>query len=235
MRMLPAVTMVAALAPTWASALDVHPEVAARSWFVAASGEVQGTDLDTLDFDRPEGQPEFRVAADVGERHHLSVSYLRIRRDEQGLATGRILGIIQFEDPLSIDVSADYVRLHYGYSFVRNPWIDLQPFLEIGVLHESSRVSEELLGQSSRQRETIPVPVPGLAAAVAPDFPVHARAQIGGVAVPDGHLFDVEGAAEAEVGFIFGAIGYRYADVAFDDHAVDVNLKGLFLEGGLRF
>jgi len=235
MRMLPTVTLAAALAPTWASALDVHPEVAARSWFVSAHGEVQRTDLDTLDFDRGEGQSEFRVGAQIGERHHLNVSYLRIRREEQGLATGSILGLIQFQDPLSIDVSADYVRMHYGYSIVHQPWFDVQPFLEVGVLHESTRVSEELLGQTSRQRETIPVPVPGIAAELAPEFPVHARAQVGGIAVPDGHLFDVEGAAEADVGFVFAAIGYRYADVVVDTDAIDVNLKGLFLEGGLRF
>jgi len=233
--MLPTITLAATLAPTWCAALDVHPEVAARSWFIAARGQVQGTDLDTLDFDRPQGQSEFRVAADIGERHHLSVSYLRIRRDEQGIGTGRILRVIQFQDPLSIDVSADYVRLHYGYSLFKTFWVDLQPFLEVGILDESTRVVEGLLGQSSRQHETLPLPVPGLAAEIAPDFPLHARAQIGGMAVPDGHLVDVEGAAEAVVGFMFGAIGYRYADVAIQNDAVDVNLRGLFLEGGLRF
>jgi hypothetical protein len=31
------------------------------------------------------------------------------------------------------------------------------------------------------------------------------------------------------------AVGYRYADVAIEDEVVDANLRGLFLEGGLRF
>jgi hypothetical protein len=236
MKVASTLALAATLVPGLAHALDVRGEVAARAWLFSAHGDVQDTDLDALGFDRAEGQPEFRVGAEIADRHHLNVSYLRIRREEEATATARILGILQVDDPVSVDISADYVRLHYGYSVLADSWLDLQPFLEIGVLRESSTVVDGLLGQRSEQDETIPFPIPGVAAQVAPGFPLHARAQVGGIATPQGHLIDVEGGAEAEVAHVFAGVGYRYADVSIDEgDEADVRLKGLYLEGGLRF
>src|SRR5205085_837374 len=98
-----------------ASAFSVAGELAARGWFMAATGTANGTDLAKLGFDDAKGAPEFRGELVLADRHHLGITYLRIRREESAVVSGTILGIIRFDDPVDLDVSVDDVRGHYGY------------------------------------------------------------------------------------------------------------------------
>jgi hypothetical protein len=230
-----------ALAASNASAFSVQGDLDARGWFLSADGTANGTDLQTLGFDDAKGVPEFRGRLVLGEWHHLGVSYLRIRRDESAVVTGTILGVIRFNDPVTLDLSVDDVRGHYGYSVLANRWLDVQPFLEIAYLRGEVTTTESALGRTSRVNDSIVFPMPGLEITIAPAFPVHLIGRAEGMAVGKGHLVDVQGGAEAAYSFFFAGLGYRHADLVVNrggsngGDLADVRLKGLYVEGGLRF
>ncbi len=236
MRMFLACALGAALLPSRASALDVSGDILFRGWFFGATGTVDRTDLASLDFDKAKGQPEFQGGLVLGERHHLGISYLRIRREEEGLATGTILGILRFRDDVSLDLSVDYVRGHYGYSLLANSWVDVQPFLELAYLREETTLVDHTFSQTSHQEDSAVFPLPGAELVFARSFPVHLRARAEGIGTGQGHLVDVEGGAEGAWGIFFAGVGYRYLDFVVDRHDVaDVRLKGVYAEGGVRF
>lgn len=224
--------------PSAAAALEVHPRLSARGWFFAVDGDVAGTDLDALGFDREKGQPEVGGGLAVG-RHHLEVSYLRVRRAEEGVVSGEILGVFQTNEDIAVDLSVDYVRGHYGYSVVSNAWMDVEPFLEVGYLHEVTDIEDRTAGQSSRSDEAAPFPLPGLQLRLVPSYPVTLRGRAAGIGTAEGHLIDVEGGLEGGFRQLFGGVGYRYVNFLFengaDNAAADVRLKGIFVEGGVRF
>ena len=101
--------------------------------------------------------------------------------------------------------------------------------------------TETLLGQTSHEEDSIVLPMPGLEVVVAPEFPVHLKGRAEGMAVGQGHLLDVQGGAEAAYSAFFAGLGYRYADLEVDEEGngdgdlADLRLKGLYVEGGLRF
>lgn len=228
----------AMLVPAVAAATDVGGGFAARAWFFSASGQTNGTDLDTLDFDAPQAQPEFRGDLVVNERHHLEASYLRIRRAERGVATGTILGLVRFDDPVDLDIAVDDVRLHYGYDVVDSPWFELEPFLEVAYVREQSTLDEFVLGQRTHQERSIVFPLPGVAMTSPGRYPVRFKARAEGMAISRGHLVDVEGGAEAALHYVFAGVGYRYVDATIEDgdrEVADVRLKGIYVEGGIRF
>ena len=232
--------MIAALlAASDASAFSVAGELAARGWFMSATGTADGTDLAKLGFDDAKGAPEFRGELVLAERHHLGITYLRIRRDESAVVSGTILGIIRFDDPVDLDVSIDDVRGHYGYSVLASRWLDLQPFLELAYLH--GEVTTKDLFTTSHADKSIVLPMPGLELVVAPAFPVHLKARAEGMGVGQGHLVDVQGGAEAQYAFFFAGLGYRHADLVVNEGGTngrdlaDARLKGLYVEGGWRF
>lgn len=228
----------AMLVPPVASAADVDGVLAARAWFFSASGQTNGTDLDTLDFDAPKGQPEFRGELALNERHHLAASYLRIRRAERGVTSGTVLGVVRFDDPIDLDVSLDDVRARYGYDVVESEWFELEPFLEVAYVREESTLTELLLGQRTHQRQSIVFPLPGVAVASTDRYPVRIKASAEGMAIGRGHLIDVQGGAETAIRFAFAGVGYRYVDATIDDgdrEVADVRLKGVYVEGGIRF
>jgi len=224
-----------------ASALSVQGDLGARGWFLSADGTANGTDLAALGFDDAKGAPEFRGDLVLGERHHLGASYLRIRRDESAVATATILGVLRFNDPVSLDLSVDDVRFHYGYGFRVHHWLEVQPFLEIAYLRGDVTTTETLLGQTSHEEDSIVLPMPGLEVVIAPAFPIHLKGRAEGMGVGRGHLLDVQGGAEAAYAFFFGGFGYRYADLEVNEKGssggdlADLRLKGLYVEGGLRF
>ncbi|MGH7820671.1 MAG: hypothetical protein ACREQ9_12950 [Candidatus Binatia bacterium] len=233
------VAIAALTAPGGALAFEVRPEASARGWFFGVDGEIEDTDLDALDFDSPEGQPEFHGGATLGGRHHLDVSYLLIRRSERGTATAVVLGVIAMDQEVSIDLDVDYLRWHYGYSLFANRWIDLQPFLEIGYLREETDIRNEDTGDSSHQEDSAVFPLPGAEVIVAPSWPVRLRGRATGIGTGQGHLIDVEGGLEAGYGYVFGGVGYRHIDFRVDDdggdEVADLTLDGVYIEGGIRF
>jgi hypothetical protein len=238
MRWIVTLALAAAFSPATASALDVHGDFLARGWFFGATGEADRTDLKALGFDRAKGQPEFEGRLVVGERHHAGVSYLHIRRQEEGTVDGTILGILRFQDDVSLDLDVDYVRAHYGYSLLSDSWIDLQPFLELAYLHESTDLIDRTFGVTSHQKEDVVFPLPGVEVVVAPAFPVCLKAHAEGMGIPRGHLIDVVGGLEGQWGLFVAGVGYRYLKFVVDDHGqtvADVRLKGVYAEGGLRF
>lgn len=221
-----------------AQALEIHPSLFARGWFFSVEGTINGSDLGALGFDRIKGQPEIGGGLALG-RHHLEVSYLRVRRTEEGTASGEIFGFFQANDQVSVDLSVDYLRGHYGYSLVSNSMIDVEPFLEVGYLHEVTDIVDQTAGQSTRSNEAAVFPLPGLQLLVAPSYPVHLRARGTGIGTGDAHLIDVEGGLEGGFHGLFGGVGYRYVDFLFEnsggDKVADVRLKGIFVAGGVRF
>jgi hypothetical protein len=229
------------LAAANASAFGVEGELGARGWFLSADGTANGTDLAALGFDDAKGAPEFRGQLLLGDRHHLGVSYLRIRREESATATATILGVLRFNDPVSLDLSVDDVRFHYGYSLRPHRWLEVQPFLEIAYLHGEVTTTETLLSQTSHEEDSIVLPMPGLEVVIAPEFPVHLIGRAEGMGVGKGHLVDVEGGAEAVYSLFFAGVGYRHADLVVNEEGsnggelADARLKGLYVEGGLRF
>jgi hypothetical protein len=229
------------LAAANASAFSVQGDLAARGWFLSADGTANGTDVAALGFDDAKGAPEFRGRLLLGERHHLGVSYLRMRRDESAVATATILGVVRFDDPVRLDLSVDDVRFHYGYGLRPHRWLEVQPFLEVAYLHGEVTTTETLFGQTSHEEDSIVLPMPGLEVVIAPEFPVHLIGRAEGMAVGQGHLLDVQGGAEAAYAFFFAGLGYRYADLEVNEEGngggdlADLRLKGLYLEGGLRF
>jgi hypothetical protein len=231
----------AALMASHASAFSVDGDVAVRGWFVAATGTADRTDLATLGFDEAKGAPEFRGELVLGERHHLGVSYLRIRREENAVVTGTILGILRVDDPVDLDVSVDDVRGQYGYSVVASRWIDVQPFLELAYLRGDVTTFDGLLDRTTRAKDSIVLPMPGLELVVAPAFPVHLKARAEGMGVGKGHLIDVRGGAEAAYSVFFAGFGYRHADLLVNEGGssggdlADARLHGLYVEGGWRF
>ncbi len=228
----------ATLVPGVSPAMEVGGELAARGWFFSASGQTNGTDLDTLAFDSAKGQPELRGALTLDDRHHFGARYLRIRREEQGIATGTILGIVKFDDPIDLDISVDDVRASYGYDLLETDWFEVEPFLEVSYLREESTLTEMLLGQTSHQQETIVFPLPGLRVSTPERYPLRAHASAEGMAIGRGHLVDVEGGADAALSFAFAGVGYRYVDAEVESHdrtVADVRLKGVYVEGGIRF
>jgi hypothetical protein len=238
MRSLATLAIGAALVPAAAAAVDLRPELSAQGWFFSATGTADGTDLAAAGFDSSKGQPQLGVGVTIDDRHDIGVSYLRVRRHEQGTATGEVLGVLRVDDPVTSDLSVDYVRPHYGYRIVRDRWIDVEPFLELGVLRESTKIREGLFSQTSEQAETAVFPLPGVEVVLAAGFPARLRGRAEGIATGQGHLLDVQGGAEGAIGDVFGGFGYRVVDFAVEDHGdevADVRLKGLYLEGGLRF
>jgi len=228
----------AVLSPATASALEVHGDLLARGWFFGATGEADRTDLKALGFDHAKGQPEIEGRLVLGERHHVGVSYLHIRREEEGVVDGTILGILRFQDDVSLDLHVDYVRAHYGYSLLSDSWIDLQPFLELAYLHESTDLLDRTFGLTSRQKENVVFPLPGAEVVVAPAFPVHLKAHAEGMAISRGHIIDVAGGVEGVWGIFVAGVGYRYLKFVVNDNDRDVanvRLKGIYAEGGLRF
>ena len=236
-----ALVIAAVLTASNAPAFSVQGELAVRGWFISADGTADRTDLGALGFNDAKGAPEFRGGLVLGERHHLGVSYLRIRRNERAVVTGTILGILRFDDPTNLDISVDDVRAHYGYSVLANRWFDVQPFLEIAYLHGDVTTMESLFSRTSHANESIVFPMPGLELVVAPAFPVHLKASAEGMGVGKGHLVDVQGGAEAVYSLFFAGVGYRHADLVVNEEGsnggdlADARLKGLYVEGGLRF
>ncbi len=224
--------------PAAAIALDVHPSLSASGWFFSVDGTIEGSDLGALGFDRSKGQPEIVGGLALG-RHHLEVTYLRVRRAEEGTASGQILGVFQTNDQVSVDLAVDYVRGHYGYSLVSNPTIDVEPFLEVGYLHEVTDIVDQTAGQSTRSDESSVFPLPGLGLRLFPSFPVHLQARGTGIGTGSGHLIDVQGGLEGGFQWLFGGLGYRYVDFLLDDNVgervADVQLKGVYVQGGVRF
>ena len=232
------VAIILVLVPTWAAAIEVNGHVSAGGWFFGIDGTIEETDLDALDFDSIQGQPELEAGVTLGRRHHLDVSYLLIRRSEEGTAQGEVLGIVIFEDDVSIDLDVDYVRGHYGFSLVMNDWIDLEPFLEVGFLREATDIRNRTTGQREKQDDFAVFPLPGLAVAIAPAFPIGLEARATGIGLGQGHLIDVEGGAEGRFGFVFLGVGYRYVDFRFEDgdrEVADLELSGVYVRGGARF
>ncbi|MGH7898925.1 MAG: hypothetical protein ACREQQ_13300 [Candidatus Binatia bacterium] len=239
MRLFSALTLAALVFPAASSAVQLRPEVAVGGWFLEARGTVTGTDIESLGFDRQKVQPEFRGAVQIGDRHHLEVSYLRIRRQEEGVVSGFILGVLRFQDPVSLDIAIDDLRFRYGYSLLRGDWIEAEPFLEIGYVREESTTVEQALGQTSHQEESAVYPLPGLRIVFAPAFPVRLQASAAGIGTGSAHLIDVQGGAELAFGYGFAGVGYRHLDALFrdddDQEVADVRLDGVYLEGGVRF
>lgn len=238
MRMGMAVATAILTLPGLAGAIDLRPEVSGRGWFFSADGHIENTDLDALDFDEAKGQPEVRGGLTLNGRHRFGVSYLRVRREERGIARAVVLGILPLEDEVSIDLSVDDVRGHYGYRVFANRVASVEPFLEVSYLREETDIANATTGQSDHQEDATVFPLPGVEVVLAPSFPLRLRARVAGIGTGQGHLIDVEGGAEARVGFVFGGLGYRYVDFLVEDgdaEVADVTLTGLYLEGGLRF
>ena len=239
MRATAALFLGALLFPTASSAVQLRPDVSVRGWFFGAKGTVTGTDLETLGFDHQKVQPEFRGGLQIGDRHHVEISYLRIRRTEEGVVSGQILGIIRFQDPTSLEISVDDLRFHYGYSLLAGDWLDLQPFFELAYLREESTTTEQALGQTNHQKQSPVFPLPGLQIVLAPAFPVRLKARAEGIGTGGQHLIDVEGGAELALGYGFAGLGYRHVAGLFkndaDQDIADVRLDGVYLEGGVRF
>jgi hypothetical protein len=229
----------ALLWPTAASALQLRPEVGVGGWFLGGKGIVTGTDIAVLKFDHQKVEPEFHGGLGIGDRHHLEVSYLRIRRQEAGLVSGQILGVVRFQDQTSLDISLDYLRFRYGYSVIAGDWLDLQPFIALGYLREESTTVEQTFSQTSHQSDSAVFPLPGLQIVVAPAFPVRFKGRAEGIGTGSEHLIDVEGGAELAMGFAFAGVGYRHVDCLFQDgndqDIANVRLNGVYLEGGVRF
>jgi hypothetical protein len=234
--------VLAAALPLWAaeaSAFEVGGELAARAWFFSANGRVQSTDLDALGFDSLKGQPEFRGSLALGRRFHVGASYLRIRRSERGTISGTILGILQFDNDVSLDVEVDDIRGHFGYSVLASDWIDVEPFVEVSYLREDTTLVNHTLGQTSRQKDDIVFPLPGLGVVAAPNSPLHVQVRAEGMGIDRGHLIDVSGGIEGVYRFAFLGAGYRFVDFELKDSGdveqADAQLKGLYVEGGWRF
>jgi hypothetical protein len=226
------------LAPATARALEVHGDLVGRGWFFGATGEADRTDLEALGFDHAKGQPEVEGALVLGGRHHLGVSYLHVSRQEEGVVNGTILGVLRFQDDVSLDLTVHYVRAHYGYSLISNAWLDFQPFLEGAYLHESTDLVDHTLGQTSHQKQDVGFPLPGVEIVLAPSLPVRLTAHAEGMGISRGHLIDVVGGAEGEWGIFTAGVGYRWMKFVVHDNgsdAADVRLKGIYAEGGLRF
>ena len=233
-----AVVLAAVLWPYTAGAFDIGGSLVARGWFFGASGQADRTDLDPLGFDDAKGQPEIEGTLVLGGRHHLGVTYLHVRREEEGTTTGTILGILRFQDDVSLDLTVDYVRAHYGYSLISNAWLDLEPFLEAAYIHESTDLVDRTFGQRSRQKEDIGFPFPGAEVVIAPSLPVHLIGRAEGMGINRGHAIDVQGGAQAQWGMFMAGFGYRWMKFVVDHHdeaIADVRLKGFYAEGGLRF
>lgn len=229
----------ALLFPTASSALQLRPEIAVRGWFLGGKGIVAGTDIAVLGFDHQKVEPEFRGGLGIGDRHHLEVSYLRIRRQEAGLVSGQILGIVRFQDQTSLDISVDDLRFRYGYTLFASDWLDLQPFIDLAYLQEESTTVEQMFNQTTHQSDSAVFPLPGLQVVVAPAFPVRLKGKAEGIGTGSEHLIDVEGGAELALGFAFAGIGYRHVNLLLQDRndqdIAKVRLNGVYLEGGVRF
>lgn len=221
-----------------ASALEFHPQVSGRGWFFSASGTIENQDLSSLGFDGVKGQPEIRAGFSVARRHHLESAFLFVRRTEAGPATVNT-GVFPVTDDVSLDLSVDYFRAHYGFSVLANSIVDLQPFIALAYLHERTNIVDRTTGRTTRSNESAVFPLPGLELVLVPDFPVHLRTQAQGIGTGRGHVIDVEGGVEARYSFVFGGLGYRHiAFLVRDDRGnprADVRLNGVYIEGGVRF
>ncbi len=238
-KMLATLVVSAWLWPAAAAALSVEVEGAARGWFFSANGTIQDTDIEALGFDGIRGQPELRGALVLNERFHFRGSYLRIRRSEEGTISGTILGILRFDNDVSMELQVDDVRGHLGYSVLTNDWIDVEPFVEVAYLREETTIVNRTFGQTSRQEENAVFPLPGLTFVIAPSSPLHVEVRAAGIGIDRGHLIDVVSGLEALYRFAFLGVGYRYVDFLFEDsdgvEQADAQLKGVYLEGGVRF
>ena len=221
---------------TGARGLDLRPEAAAHGWFFGAEGKIEDTDLGAIGFSEIEPQPEIRGGVIVAGRHHVGASYLRIRREEQGTVTALVLGILQVEDDVAMDLAVDSVRAHYGYSVVANPTIDVEPFVELGYLREETDIVDRTAGLESRSEDSGIFPLFGVALVLGPESPIRPRVRAAGIATGQGHLVDVEGGVEARLGPAFAGLGYRHVDFLLrGDGDADVDLDGFYLEGGVKF
>lgn len=227
-----------ALASERAIAAELEPEIHAGAWMVSGDGQAVGTELEPLGFDEVEPELEIGGSLTIGGRHRLGIEYLRLDRRERGVSSTLILGILAIDQRVALDLDADSLRAHYGYSAFQSEWFDLEPFLEIGYIREETRVENLSTGMTGRSDETLVFPLPGLAVVVGPpNLPMRLRASAVGMGFDGNRLIDLEAGLEAQFGPAFGGIGWRHADVRIDDGGddADVELRGVFFEGGLRW
>lgn len=216
---------------------ELSPYASGRAWFVSATGDVQGTSLEDVGVDEASAQPEAFAGLRWGP-HHVRLSYAPIQRESRGITSGSLLGLVQFDQDVSFDLEVEYVRGRYGYRLAQNEWFGVEPFLEVGYLLEDTRVDNLTTGQSTRSDESAVFPIPGAEAFLFPESAVRGRAQLSGIGDGNDHLLDFEVSGEAAWRWIFGAVGYRLVDFRFETdrgQVADVELSGVFVEGGVRF